>query len=164
MQLLLIESSNEAAEVIAAQIGREQFINHMNEKAKSLGLAHTHFADPSGLSADNTSTVRDLLRLIQYIYDNRRFIVELTADQDLPTAYINGEFGKLINFNKVENLDNFIGGKVGETMAAGQTSITLHSLEVKGQKRILAIVLLGSDSRNADVRELLHYAEERFGY
>ena len=63
-----------------------------------------------------------------------------------------------------KDLDNFIGGKVGETLAAGQTSVTLHSLKVKGQDRVLAIVLLGSDSRNADVHELLTYAEERFGY
>lgn len=164
LQLLLVESSNEAAEVIAAQIGREEFVAHMNEKAAAIGLSHTVFADPSGLSSENVSTVGDLLRLIQYIYDNRRFVVELTADQDLPSAYISGEFGELLNFNKVKDLDNFIGGKVGETLAAGQTSVTLHSLKVKGQDRVLAIVLLGSDSRNADVHELLTYAEERFGY
>ncbi len=164
LQLLLVESSNEAADVIANQIGREQFIAHMNDKAAALGLTNTHFADPSGLSADNVSTIRDLLRLVQYIYNNRRFVIELTANQDLPTAYTSGQFGELVNFNEVDGLENFIGGKVGETLAAGQTSITLHTLMVKGERRVLAIVLLGSDSRNDDVRELLRYAEERFGY
>ncbi len=164
LQLLLVESSNEAAEVIAAQVGREQFIDHMNEKAKALGLTETTFADPSGLSSQNVSSVGDLLGLTRYIYNNRRFIIELTANQDLPSAYVSGEFGQLSNFNKVSELENFIGGKVGETAVAGQTSITLHRLTVKGQERVLAIVLLGSDSRNADVRELLGYAEARFGY
>lgn len=164
LQLLLVESSNEAAEVIAAQVGREQFITYMNEKAKALGLSETTFADPSGLSAENVSSVGDLLGLTRYIYNNRRFIIELTANQNLPSAYVSGEFGTLSNFNKVEELQNFIGGKVGETAAAGQTSITLHRLTVKGTERVLAIILLGSDSRNADVRELLGYAEARFGY
>jgi len=164
LQLLLVESSNEAAEVIAAQIDRDVFMARMNEKAAAIGMTQTVFADPSGLSSENVSTVRDQLRLIQYIYDHRRFVIELTANQDLPTVYVSGEFGKLLNFNKVEHLDNFIGGKVGETLAAGQTSVTLHTLKVKGQDRVLAIVLLGSDSRNDDVRELLTYAEERFGY
>ncbi len=164
LQLLLVESSNEAAEVIAAQIGREQFIEHMNDKARALGLTDTVFTDPSGLSSENVSSLRDLLGLIRYIYNSRRFIIELTANQDLPSAYVSGEFGALSNFNKVGDLENFIGGKVGETTAAGQTSITLHRLTVKGQERVLAIILLGSDGRNADVRELLGYAEARFGY
>ncbi|MBY0538581.1 L,D-transpeptidase family protein [Patescibacteria group bacterium] len=163
LQLLLVESSNEAAEVIAAQVGREKFIEHMNEKAKAIGLQNTQFADPSGLSAGNASTVRDLLGLIKYIYTTRQFIVDLTANQDLPTAYVSGEFGTLSNFNEVEGLDNFIGGKIGETTAAGQTSVTLHKITVKGDERVIAIVLLGSDSRNADVTELLGYATARFG-
>jgi hypothetical protein len=163
LQLLLVESSNEAAEVIAAQLGREVFIENMNEKAISLGMLNTTFADPSGLSSDNVSTIGDLFRLAQYISTNRSFIFELTANQDLPTAYTGGQFGELVNFNKVEDLDNFIGGKVGETLAAGQTSLTLHRLTVKGQERTLAIIILGSKNRNEDVRELLKYAEERFG-
>lgn len=163
LQLLLVESSNEAADVIADQVGRAKFVAHMNEKAKAIGLTNTHFADPSGLSSENTSSVRDLLGLIKYIYTTRQFIVDLTANQDLPTAYVSGEFGALSNFNEVAGLDNFIGGKVGETTAAGQTSVTLHKIKVKGAERVIAIVLLGSDSRNADVKELLGYADARFG-
>jgi D-alanyl-D-alanine carboxypeptidase len=162
LQLLLVESSNEAAEVIAAQLGRERFIALMNEKAVALGLTKTHFADPSGLSAENIASLGDLLRLTQYIYENRRFIFDLTANQDLPTAYISGEFGELMNFNKVEDLDNFLGGKVGETIAAGQTSVTLHTLRVKGTTRTLAIIILGSKDRNQDVKQLYEYAFQRF--
>lgn len=162
LQLLLVESSNEAAEVIAAQIGRTEFIAKMNEKAASLGLTHTHFSDPSGLSSENKSSLGDLLGLVRYIYTNRQFIFEITANQKLPTAYVSGEFGTLQNFNHIEGIDNFLGGKVGETTAAGQTSISLHTLKVKGEDRVIAIILLGSDSRNADVRELLTYAKARF--
>ncbi len=163
LQLLLVESSNEAAEVIAAQLGKDEFVTKMNQKALSLGMVDTHFADPSGLSAENTASLSDLLRLAQYIYTNRSFILELTANQNLATAHIGGEFGELINFNKVEELDNFIGGKVGETIAAGQTSVTLHKIKVKGTDRVVAIIILGSENRNEDVRELLNYAQERFG-
>jgi lipoprotein-anchoring transpeptidase ErfK/SrfK len=163
LQLLLVESSNEAAEVIAGQIGQEKFVQYMNDKAASLGLVNTHFADPSGLSASNTSSLRDLLSLTQYILHNRKFIIDITANPDLPTAYVSGEFGELSNFNKVADLDNFIGGKVGETRAAGQTSVSLHTLQVKGTERTIAIILLDSVSRGADVKELLQYAQDRFG-
>lgn len=163
MQLLLIESSNESAEVIAAQLGREDFIKKMNEMAERLGMSDTHFVDPSGLGDGNVSSVRDLFQLTQYIYKHRRFILDLTANQDLPTIYTSGEFGKLLNFNKVESLENFLGGKIGETTAAGQTSVSLHTLRVGDQSRVVAVVILNSKHRNQDVKDLLRYAEERFG-
>jgi hypothetical protein len=163
LQLLLVESSNEAAEVIAAQLGRDRFISHMNEKARSLGMTKTNFADPSGLSAENTSSLFDLYRLSQYLHTNRSFILELTANQNLPTAYTSGDFGELVNFNLVDGTDSLIGGKVGETLAAGQTSLTLHRFLVRDVERTIAVIILGSDNRNADVLSLLNYARERFG-
>lgn len=162
LQLLLVESSNEAAEVIAAQLGEDEFIKLMNEKAVALGMKDSQFADASGLSPNNISSLQDLLLLAKYIYEKRSFIFEVTANQNLPTAYVSGEFGELINFNKVDDLDNLIGGKVGETIAAGQTSVTLHNLKVKGQDRVVAVIILGSTSRNSDVNKLYNYAEEKF--
>lgn len=162
LQLMLVESSNEAAEVIASQIGRERFIVLMNEKAKSLGLESTTFTDPSGLDDGNQSSLRDLLRLIQYIYNNRSFILELTANAELKTLYDSGDFGELENFNKIEGVDSFIGGKVGETLAAGQTSVSLHEIEVKDSKRIIAVIILNSKDRPDDITKLLTYIEERF--
>ena len=163
LQLLLVESSNEAAEVIAAQVGRDKFINLMNEKAQALGLTHTHFADPSGLDDGNESSVGDLLRLAQYIYNNRSFILDLTADQNLPTVYKKGQFGTLDNFNKVKGVTSFIGGKVGETKAADQTSISFHKIKVNGEDRAVVVILLGSDNRVADIKQLLEYMASRFG-
>ena len=163
LQLLLVESSNEAAEVIAAQLGRERFIALMNEKATLLGLEDTVFRDPSGLDDGNISSLKDLLRLTQYIHHNRSFIIELTANQDLPTAYTSGEFGTLNNFNEFKELDNFVGGKVGETNAAGQTSVSLHEVEISGETRVIALILLGSTGRTDDVLKLLSFVERRFG-
>ena len=40
--------------------GREAFIRAMNEKANSLGLQGTRFADSTGLSSTNVSTAEDL--------------------------------------------------------------------------------------------------------
>lgn len=162
LQLLLVESSNEAAEVIAAELGREEFIAEMNEKARRLGLFNTTFSDPSGLSSENVSSVNDLYRLTNYIYENRRFIFEITAKIDVPTTFVGGEFDGLINFNQIENLENFIGGKVGETEAAGQTSVSLHKIKIQGKDRIVMVILLGSEDRSKDVQTLINYVETNF--
>jgi D-alanyl-D-alanine carboxypeptidase len=162
LQLLLVESSNEASETIAGEMGREAFIEAMNAKARQLGMLNTQFADPSGLSAENISTIGDLYRLTKYIYENRSFIFEITANGKIPSAYVGGEFGGLLNFNEIEDMDSFVGGKVGETRAAGQTVVSLHRLMVRGEERVLAIILLGSQGRTADVETLLHHVQSRF--
>lgn len=162
LQLLLVESSNEAAEVIAAVVGRDRFIGYMNDKAAALGLNDTVFADPSGLEDGNVSTPADMVQLLRYIYNNRSFVLELTHNADLETAYKKGEFGKLENFNSMEGVENFIGGKVGETLAAGKTSASVHTVTVDGEERVVAIVLLGSSDRTGDVIAVHKYLANQF--
>jgi len=163
LQLLLVESSNEASEVIAAELGREEFIAAMNTKARQLGMLNTNFADPSGLSSENVSSVGDLYRLTQYIFENRRFILDITKDINLSSANQGGDFSGLINFNEIEDTTGFVGGKVGETIAAGQTSISLHELSIKGTTRTVVVIILGSEGRTADVQALVSFVEEQFG-
>lgn len=163
LQLLLVESSNEAAETIAGEYGREEFIELMNTKARQLGMLQTNFADPSGLSSENVSSVGDLYTLTQYIKKNKGFIFEITANAELASAQSGGEFIDLVNFNEVEGLDNFIGGKVGETNAAGQTSVSLHSVEFQGETRTLVVIILGSSQRSEDIKTLISYVQNRYG-
>lgn len=72
-------------------------------------------------------------------------------------------FAGLTNFNLLETDKTFIGGKIGETEAAGQTSVTIHRLSFGGTTRDVIIVLLGSNARTADVTALLAYLQDRFG-
>jgi D-alanyl-D-alanine carboxypeptidase len=162
LQLLLVESSNEAAEVIAGEYGREDFVTEMNTKATQLGMASTEFVDPSGLGAGNVSSLGDLYRLSQYIQDNRSFIFDITADGEMSNMAGMNEFAGLVNFNGVKDIESFEGGKVGETTAAGQTSISLHNIEIQGSKRTVVIILLGSSKRSEDIRLLIDFVTSRF--
>ena len=162
MQVLLLESSNEAAEVLAGEIGRADFLAAMNAKAIQLGMLDTTFADPSGLDDGNVSTLADLYTLTKYIQENKRFIFEITANEVVPNAYIGDEFAGLVNFNEIEDMETFVGGKVGETLAAGKTSISLHRVSFKDQDRILAVILLGAENRTEEIERLIQYIKARF--
>ena len=162
LQLLLVESSNESAEVIAGEYGRDGFISEMNTKAKQVGMLSSKFIDPSGLGPENVSSLGDLFRLSQYIHNNRQFIFDITADGKIPTIEGFDEFANLSNFNQVKDVDNFEGGKVGETTAAGKTSISIHKVKIQGSDRTVIIILLGSAARTDDVHTLLKYVEEHF--
>jgi D-alanyl-D-alanine endopeptidase (penicillin-binding protein 7) len=66
LRLALMSSENRAAAALSRYYpgGREAFVNAMNQKAQSLGLAETHFEDPTGLKAANVSSARDLTKLV----------------------------------------------------------------------------------------------------
>ena len=68
--LALMSSENRAAEVLSRHYpgGRPAFLRAMNLKARSLGMASSHFADAAGLSSRSVSTARDLHKLLNAAY------------------------------------------------------------------------------------------------
>lgn len=158
LQLLLVESSNEAAELMAAEIGRDGFVAAMNEKAAQLGMRDTVFVDPSGLGADNVSSVADLVVLTQFITKEQPFILRVTNEGE----YVSDTFTGLINFNQIGNTAGFVGGKVGETSAAGQTSVSVHELSLNGSTRQLGFYVLGSSDRARDLAVLMAHVENTY--
>ena len=64
--LALMSSENRAAAALSRYYvgGREEFVADMNRKAQALGLTDTRFEDPTGLTAANVSSARDLTKLV----------------------------------------------------------------------------------------------------
>ncbi|UVO09920.1 D-alanyl-D-alanine endopeptidase [Pectobacterium polonicum] len=64
--LALMSSENRAAASLAHHYpgGYQAFIRAMNAKARALGMAHTRYVEPTGLSINNVSTARDLTKLL----------------------------------------------------------------------------------------------------
>jgi len=63
----LMSSDNRAAAALGRTTfagGTAEFVEHMNRKAKALGMSNSHFVDSSGLNAENRSTARDLTKLV----------------------------------------------------------------------------------------------------
>jgi D-alanyl-D-alanine endopeptidase (penicillin-binding protein 7) len=66
MLIALMSSENRAAASLAHSYpgGYNAFIRAMNAKAKALGMKHTVYVEPTGLSIFNVSTARDLTKLV----------------------------------------------------------------------------------------------------
>ncbi len=90
LHALLIKSANEAANVIAENIGgtQEKFVELMNSKASELGATQTHFVTVSGMHDDNHySTVADMAKIAFYAMKKPEFrnIVHKSKYDMLPT-------------------------------------------------------------------------------
>lgn len=64
--LAIMSSENRAATALGRSFpgGMTAFISEMNRKAVKLGMTKSHFADPAGLNVENTSTARDLIKMV----------------------------------------------------------------------------------------------------
>jgi D-alanyl-D-alanine endopeptidase (penicillin-binding protein 7) len=85
LHIALMASENRAAAALSRYYpgGRPAFIAAMNAKAKQLGMTDTRFASPSGLTSENVSTARDLVKMVNAAYQYpliRRFSTDRSYD------------------------------------------------------------------------------------
>ena len=154
---LLEESSNEAAAALTSFLGRIRFVELMNIKSGSLGMQDTHFEDASGAHEKNVSTGQDLFALSKYLYNNRSFILKLSAGDLKWSAYGASEFQDLKNLNVFSDDPDFVGGKVGMSTAAKQTILSIFDLKLKEGERPVVVIVLGSEDNAEDARKILEY-------
>lgn len=152
---LLLVSSNDASEVLAEHSGREQFLSWMNKNAKDIGMDNTNFNDPSGLSAKNYSTAKDLFALANYLFTKHKTVFNITTLERYSAG--GRTWG---NANRFSDSKDYLGGKTGYTDAAHRTGIMLFSTTLAdGKTRNIAITLLKTDDRTADINRILDYLE-----
>lgn len=143
---MILPSGADAAVGMACHIaGSEaQFVAMMNDKAKSLGMKHTHFTNVTGLHDDNHySTLSDLSELLEYALKNETFRKVFTTSVYETTktkAHPNGLVLESTLFSKVsiEALEELtiLGGKTGFTDKAG---LCLATLATNHQKEYILI-------------------------
>jgi serine-type D-Ala-D-Ala carboxypeptidase (penicillin-binding protein 5/6) len=162
----MISSSNDGAYALAAAAGAfktsdgEGFIDHMNAKARELGLAQTYFTNPTGL---DTSTIesgsygsaRDMAFLMEHIIKEAPQVV---AGTTVPVATFRDEAGEThtaTNTNQaIEKITNALGSKTGYTELAGGNLVVAFDA---GLNHPIVIAVLGSsrEGRFTDVEQLL---------
>ena len=119
---MLLRSGNDAAHAVAGYCGGdiETFVAAMNAKAEVLGMENSHFANPSGLNAqEHYSTARDMAILA------RACLADPTLRTVVGTKSIALEGRIFTNHNKLLwQYEGCIGLKTGYTEKAGRTLVS----------------------------------------
>lgn len=138
---MLLPSGNDAAKAVAEQVGGSEkaFAELMNEKARELGMIHSHFTNASGLHDDDMyTTARDLAILGAAAAKNDTLCAMLTTqnytltEQTKNRTFSVRNIDRLVNdpspgdYEKISALYPWcIGGKTGSTLAAGRTYMAM---------------------------------------
>lgn len=157
---MMLESANDAAAAVAITVGGsiEDFARMMNEKAQSLGLVNTSFANPHGLDADgHYTTARELASIASEALKNADFAEMVsTYRKNIPT---DGGYRYLMNHNKMLKLyDGAIGVKTGFTKKSGRC---LVSAATRDGMTLVAVTLNAPDDWR-DHTDLLDYGFENY--
>lgn len=157
LYIMLIESSNQAAQALSEGMGHEKFVEAMNQKAKDLGMKDTFFSGASGLSSKNISTAEDLLELAKYILTNHPEISDISRnpEYDLP------------GFNKLTNTDQLL-GEIPDVVAS-KTGYTKDAkgclfMAISNSKRggYMVYIILGADDRFLEMKKLIQWANSAY--
>jgi D-alanyl-D-alanine endopeptidase (penicillin-binding protein 7) len=142
LTLALVRSDNLAAQILCDNI--ERCVERMNERALEIGMANTHYNEPTGLDKGNVSTASDLLKLMIVAASNSA----ITSLSRMPSAEItlNKNSIKVRNTNPLTATLDVILSKTGFTNPAGGCLVMIVNSPV-GQR---VLILLGS--RNAKTR------------
>lgn len=156
VEAMLTVSSNRAAVAIADFYGEQKFVDQMQMKASAIGMTQTTYVEPTGLSFLNQGSVRDLEKLVLYIYKNHPEIFEITRQK---VADFHGN--QLLNINSfAQTRSDFWGGKTGFTDKAGGNLITIFNHD--GRK--LLFIVLGTDDRFGQTDMLYNWVKNAFAF
>jgi D-alanyl-D-alanine carboxypeptidase (penicillin-binding protein 5/6) len=149
LEALLIPSGNNIAQMLATRVAGSQtrFIAEMNAEARSLGMDHTIYTDPSGFDPSTVSTAADQLRVFQEAmrFPVFRQIISM-ASVTLPVA------GTLSNYNPL--ITQGYAGKTGSDSAAGGCLAFFTHVTVGGE-RITAVGVVLGQGQGSDTSELI---------
>ena len=160
--LALMSSENRAAHALARYYpgGLSAFIRAMNDKARELGMRHSRFVDPTGLSADNVSTPRHLIKLLKAGNENP-LIQRYTVNERHQVKLKNGRALVYNNTNRLVKNDDWAVqlSKTGFINEAGRCLVMVTRID----GRDVAMVFLNSQgrySRIGDAVRVRNYLEK----
>ncbi|HSS81985.1 MAG TPA: hypothetical protein VLK24_12430 [Gaiellaceae bacterium] len=145
LQALLLPSANNIAAVLARwdSGSAAQFVARMNATARSLGMTHTRYTDPSGYDGATVSTAADQVRIVDRAMRLPVFArIVATPSAALPVA------GTVHNTNTLLGREGFVGVKTGSTAAAGGCFAFRAIRWIHGRRTTITGVVLGQPGRD----------------
>lgn len=154
---MLIASGNDAAYALsfACASSYNQFIASMNQRAKELSMANTHFANPAGLDDPNHySTAQDLAKLAKVAVANPQIAKIVATKSTVVTDVTGNKTYYLENINQLlGEVEGLEGGKTGQTEGSLEVLVT----KTTRLKNTIIVVILGSTDRFGETKELIQW-------
>lgn len=167
LELLLVHSANDAANVLAEHVGGsiDSFVAMMNTKVNELGLSNSHFINAYGKHDDNHyTTAHDLAYIMKYCLKNETF--RKIAGQASCAIPATNKYGTR-TYNSTNELLIPGSSYYYKYLTAGKTGYTSQAKECLVSSSYqndleLICVTLGSNNRFSDTRKIYEYGYSNY--
>lgn len=160
LHLALMASENRAAHALGRYYpgGLPAFVTAMNMKAQELGMASTHYVEPTGLSSKNQSSAPDLALLVKTAY-NYPLMRQLSTSKEYEVEVGRRQLQFHNTNGLIRNHSWDIGlQKTGFINEAGRCLVL--QAQMAGRKLIMVFLdSAGKYSRLADAERVRHWIE-----
>lgn len=173
---VMLESANECAYAVAEHVGQKlggdyrTFIDLMNERAKKLGCANTHFNNSNGLpDKEHWTSAEDMALISAEAFKNETFqkIVSTRSYRIPPTnkhsgiTPLNNHHAMISNYKTAKYLYQYCkGGKTGYTDAAKHTLVTFA--EKDGMALVCVVMRSNKELQYEETTKLFEYCFQNF--
>ncbi len=155
----LVTSSNDAMAAAAASAGTTSIVDRMNSTAKTLGLTHMSFSNPTGLDVNGElagayGSAHDMAILVTDFLHEHPALFGSTVSSAIKIQNDNREIEATPTAEPILDIPGLIGAKTGYTDLAGGNLVAAFDIEIGHP---VVVVVLGSslEGRFKDVRTLI---------
>ncbi|OGD93059.1 hypothetical protein A2697_02000 [Candidatus Curtissbacteria bacterium RIFCSPHIGHO2_01_FULL_41_44] len=159
---LLVASGNDAAYALArgCAASLDQFVGDMNQTARKLGMADSHFVNPAGFDDPaQFTTAHDLAKLAKIAVTDP-LLSKIVATKSIVLTDVTG-----VKTYYLENVNKLLGNVNGvEGVKTGKTEGSLESLIAKTtrEEHSIVTVVLGSTDRFEDSKQLIEWVFKNY--
>ena len=167
---LLVSSANDAASVIACDVGGSvlDFVKQMNARAEELGCTGTNFTCAHGLfDYGNVSTAQDIAKIAEECYKNPTFVqVSSTATYTLPATNLHQNERSIASSNPMTDSGSEYYRSYVKCIKGGFTTLAGRCAVAFAEKdgHTYGLVILHSDTNSiyTECGQLFDWAFESF--
>lgn len=159
LYLLLQESSQEAAHVLARALGLSRTVDLITQKAQAIGMEKSVFTDARAANIKNVTTLADTYQLLRYMYFNRKFLLTISANTAETRVYGAPAFSDIENLNLFKDDPQFVGGFMS---GSGTTGLFVFNVSFGDIVSPVAVVVEGSKNMRDDVEMLRTFVQASF--
>lgn len=160
LNAMMIKSSNDVTYAVAEKVAGniENFAAIMNERAKEIGAANSHFVTPNGLHDDrHVTTPYDLALITKEAMKYPNVIRAMGTKEDV--IQTNQREVRIVNRSEIHDNPLALGGKTGFTNKARNTLVEILQ---KDGKTVIAVVMKTSRAEEYnDIAIMGNYAFDK---
>jgi len=157
LHLSLRRSDENILRIFSNYLTEKRFVTLVNDKASALGMKNTDFA-----FSESESTPEDLFYLSKYIYNNRKFIFDISAGRKTNSAYAKSQFGDIENENLFTTDPSFVGGKAIKNSDGTESFFGVFEVPAKVQIRPIFIFIGNGANIKEEVPKILEYIKSSY--